>query len=201
MSDANTEIPKSLLKKMDRRTFIKIAAAFGAAAAAGVAVSYAMSSSAKGRIVIIGGGCAGISMAARLKRMLRQPNITIIDPSTLHYYQPGFTLIASGVYDKDEVYRNQSDCIPSGTNWIKDSVVAVDPDKGRVYTANQALSLGLGCEDYTAPDEPEDKPQEPAVDLTEVLAALGRIENAQTEQGKQLATLLDKLSAAGAAMM
>ena len=139
MSDTNTEIPKSLLKKMDRRTFIKIAAGFGAAAAAGVAVSYAMSSSAKGRIVIIGGGCAGISMAARLKRMLRQPNITIIDPSTLHYYQPGFTLIASGVYDKDEVYRNQSDCIPSGTNWIKDSVVAVDPDKGRAYTASHEL--------------------------------------------------------------
>lgn len=139
MSDTNTEIPKSLLKKMDRRTFIKIAAGFGAAAAAGVAVSYAMSSSAKGRIVIIGGGCAGISMAARLKRMLRQPNITIIDPSTLHYYQPGFTLIASGVYDKDEVYRNQSDCIPSGTNWIKDSVVAVDPDKGRVYTAKNGF--------------------------------------------------------------
>ena len=76
----------------------------------------------------------------------------------------------------------------------------------RATVSNKALSLGLGCEDYAAPaepekpQEPEDKPQEPAVDLTEVLATLGRIENAQTEQGKQMATLLDKLAAAGAAL-
>lgn len=46
----------------------------------------------------------------------------------------------------------------------------------------------------------EDKPQAPAVDLTEVLAALGRIESAQTEQGKQMDALLGKLAAAGAAL-
>ena len=46
----------------------------------------------------------------------------------------------------------------------------------------------------------EDKPQEPAVDLTEVLAALGRIETAQAAQGKQLVALMDKLAAAGAAL-
>lgn len=76
----------------------------------------------------------------------------------------------------------------------------------RAAVSNKALALGLGCEDYTAPEEPEepqgpeDKPQEPAVDLTEVLAALGRIESAQTEQGKQMAALLDKLAAAGAVL-
>ena len=94
----------------------------------------------------------------------------------------------------------------------------------RAAVSNKALALGLGCEDYTAPtEEPaenedtaqppepekgdgttqapaEDKPQAPAVDLTGVLAALGRIENAQTEQGKQLVALMDKLAAAGAAL-
>ena len=75
----------------------------------------------------------------------------------------------------------------------------------RATMSNKALSLGLGCEDYTAPAEPE-KPQEPAdpeqpaVDLSEVMAALGRIEAAQAAQGKQMAALLDKLTAAGAAM-
>ena len=55
----------------------------------------------------------------------------------------------------------------------------------------------------------EDAPivEPPAVDLTEVLAALGRIETAQSRietnqaaQGKQLAALQDKLIAAGAAL-
>ena len=53
----------------------------------------------------------------------------------------------------------------------------------------------------------EEKPQTPAVDLTEVLASLARIEANQATQGKQLAELLsgnnliqDKLTAAGAAL-
>lgn len=76
----------------------------------------------------------------------------------------------------------------------------------RAVVSNKALALGLGCEDYAAPEEPEkpqepeDKPQEPAVDLTEVLTALGRIESAQAAQGKQLVALMDKLAAAGAAL-
>ena len=47
----------------------------------------------------------------------------------------------------------------------------------------------------------EDKPQEPTVDLSKVMEALDRIESAQTEQGKQMAALLDKLAAAGAALL
>ena len=83
----------------------------------------------------------------------------------------------------------------------------------RATVADKALALGLGCEDYTAPaepekpQEPEDKPQEPAVDLTEVLVALERIEAAQAAQGQQLidlaagvSELTDKLTAAGAAL-
>ncbi len=77
----------------------------------------------------------------------------------------------------------------------------------RAVVSNKALALGLGCEDYTAPaepekpQEPEDKPQEPAVDLTEVLAALGRIEAAQEAQGQQLTAMMNKLAAAGAALV
>ena len=47
----------------------------------------------------------------------------------------------------------------------------------------------------------EDKPQAPAVDLTEVLAALGRIEAAQEAQGQQLTAMMNKLAAAGAALV
>lgn len=78
----------------------------------------------------------------------------------------------------------------------------------RTAISNKALALGLGCEDYEAPEEPEEKPEEPpTVDLTEVLAALRRIEATQAEQGGQLAALLsggklllDKLARAGQAL-
>lgn len=117
-----------------RRDFLKIMAAAGVFAAAGTQKANAFSSSAKGKIVIIGGGAAGISMASRLKHWLDEPDITLIDPSDRQFYQPGFTLIASGVYRPEEVWKQQAACMPSGIRWIKDSVSAVDPVWNQVST-------------------------------------------------------------------
>ncbi len=120
---------------LDRRTFLKAAASAGLLTLGGTTLqSCTTTSSAKGKIVIVGGGAAGISMAARLKRWLDQPDITLIDPSDRQYFQPGFTLIASGVYQPDDVWKKQEDCMPSGIKWVKDSVVAVDPVRNNVTT-------------------------------------------------------------------
>ena len=88
-----------LLEKagMDRRHFLKLMGMTGMLTVTGTSQIKAFSSNAKGKIVIIGGGAAGISMAARLMNWLDEPDVTLIDPSELQYYQPGFTLIASGV--------------------------------------------------------------------------------------------------------
>ena len=139
-------------KGIDRRRFLKFLAAAGLLVGAH-SEARAFSSNAKGKIVIIGGGAAGISMAARLKRWLNEPNITLIDPSDRQFYQPGFTLIASGVYQPDDVWRKQEDCIPNGIKWIKDSVVAVDPVWNQVSTRENGkipydflvLTPGLQC--------------------------------------------------------
>ena len=124
--------------EIKRRNFLKIAGLGGATALIASGAVYQMtkvSSDAKAKVVVIGGGAAGISVASRLMRWLKTPDITIIDPSDRHYYQPGFTLIAGGVYSPDEVWLNQKDCIPSGAKWIKDSVVALDPEKKNITTA------------------------------------------------------------------
>ena len=47
------------------------------------------------RIVIIGGGSAGISIAARLRRA-GQDDIALVEPSDIHYYQPLWTLVGGG---------------------------------------------------------------------------------------------------------
>ena len=123
-------------KGIDRRHFFKLMAMAGLLTAASTQKAKAFSSKAKGKIVIIGGGAAGISMAARLKSWLDKPDITLIDPSDRQFYQPGFTLIASGVYQPDDVWRKQEDCMPSDIKWIKDSVAAVDPVWNQVTTKN-----------------------------------------------------------------
>ena len=83
---------------IDRRTFLKYAATLGLLAYAGTPDAYGFSSRAKGKVLIIGGGAAGISMAARLTRWLDEPDITLIDPSDRQYFQPGFTMIAGGIF-------------------------------------------------------------------------------------------------------
>lgn len=130
------EIERLERKGFSRREFLKYAAVAGSLTFLNTQETQAFSSNAKGKIVIIGGGAAGISMAARLKKWLKEPDITLIDPSERQYYQPGFTLIASGVYSADEVWKKQEDCIPKDIKWIKEAVIAVDP------VVNQVTTLG-----------------------------------------------------------
>ena len=118
-----------------RKQFLQLMAVAGAFVALGTEKAYAAKSNARARVVIVGGGAAGISMASRLRRAVAEPDITIIDPSDKHFYQPGFTLIGGGVYGKDDVWKRQEDCMPSGVKWIKDVVTLVHPTLNRVDTA------------------------------------------------------------------
>ena len=121
---------------LTRRQFFATAGAAGAGYLLYRGVRFQMpSSDARARVVIVGGGAAGISVAARLQRALSHPDITLIDPAPTHFYQPGFTLVAAGVFDKDAVHRAQSGLVPSKVRWIQDQVVEADPDHNRVITA------------------------------------------------------------------
>jgi len=88
------------------------------------------------QVLIVGGGNAGISVAAQL--LLKQANldIGIVEPSEKHYYQPAWTLVGAGIFDSRKTVRNEKDCIPKGVNWIKDAVSAFDPDANTVKTAS-----------------------------------------------------------------
>ena len=119
---------------IDRRHFLKTMAAAGVLTLLPSNNAQAFSSKAKGKIIVVGGGAAGISMAARLQRWLDEPDITLIDPSDRQFYQPGFTLIASGVYSPKDVWKEQKNCMPKGVNWIKDYVESIDPIMNQVST-------------------------------------------------------------------
>lgn len=96
-------------------------------------------SSATGKIVIVGGGAAGLSIAARLSRALERPKITVIDPASWHYYQPGFTMIACGVFQANDVVRKESSLIPDGVTWMQDRVIELDPDHNRLRTSKNGV--------------------------------------------------------------
>ena len=85
-------------------------------------------------IVIVGGGTAGITVAAQLRRLLPKAALTVIEPSTKHYYQPLWTLVGGGVVDKAESEREQSSVIPDGVSWLRDAATGFEPEANRVLT-------------------------------------------------------------------
>ena len=89
------------------------------------------------QIVIIGAGSAGISVAAQLLNKNENLDIAIIDKAEKHYYQPLWTLVGAGVFDRTETERDQVDYIPAGATWIKDYVSTFDP-------ANNGVTLSDG---------------------------------------------------------
>lgn len=86
------------------------------------------------RIVIIGGGAAGITVAASLMRRSggKTFDITIVDPAQTHYYQPAFTLVGGGCYALDDTRRRMDGLIPKGVTWIASAATDIDPDQNRV---------------------------------------------------------------------
>ncbi len=87
------------------------------------------------QILIVGGGNAGISVAAQLLRKKDNLDIAILDPSDKHYYQPAWTLVGAGEFDINKTVREQGACMPTGTTWIKDGVSTFQPDENQITTA------------------------------------------------------------------
>lgn len=104
------------------------------------------------RFVIAGGSIGGITVAARLLRAVPDANITIIEPKTIHHYQPGYTLVAAGVYKKEDVLYDQQSLFLPGMRWVRDYVSAFEPEKNRVklgsgdFLAYDYLVVGMGVE-------------------------------------------------------
>lgn len=107
------------------------------------------------RIVIAGGSIGGLTVAARLIRAVPDANITVIEPRTEHHYQPGYTLVAAGVYEPKDVVYKQEDLFLAGVRWVRDYVERFDPEQNRLFTRGgdridyDYLVVGLGVEtDY-----------------------------------------------------
>lgn len=91
------------------------------------------------QILIIGGGNAGLSVAARLLRKRPKLDIGIIEPSEKHYYQPAWTLVGGGTFDVKATERKEGDFIPKGATWIKDAAETFEPEQNKVTCKSGAV--------------------------------------------------------------
>lgn len=88
-------------------------------------------------VLIVGGGSAGICVAARLRRA-KVTDIALIEPSDKHYYQPLWTLVGGGCAPAAESERSEASVMPKGVAWIKDAAEGIDPDNQIVTTTGGA---------------------------------------------------------------
>lgn len=139
--------------RFSRRQFLKWGVAgLASAVVAERGYDYFSESKARARIVIVGGGAAGITMAAYLSDWLRYDDITIVEPKDQHHYQPGYTLIAGGVMKPDEIVRPTRKLIPRQVKWIHETVKELHPDTQHVLTdKNKKISYDFlvlvpGCQ-------------------------------------------------------
>ena len=82
-----------------------------------------------GDIVVIGGGSAGIGLLASLLKRDPDLNITLIEPSDHHCYQPAWTLVGGGAYDLKKTRRPLADVLPNGVTWVQAAVTGLLPDE------------------------------------------------------------------------
>ncbi|CAN8187613.1 unnamed protein product [Coccothraustes coccothraustes] len=88
-------------------------------------------------VLVLGGGAGGITMSARMKRRVGAENVAVVEPSKTHYYQPLWTLVGAGAKQLAASARPMGSVMPSGVEWIKSQVIALDPDSNCVWLENE----------------------------------------------------------------
>jgi sulfide:quinone oxidoreductase len=133
----DTRSPAAAPIDPDRRRLLLGASALPVAAGLGLGLPPQTAHAAlktSARIVIAGSGLAGVAAANRLARELDGARITIVDRKEIHNYQPGYTLVATGVWPVEKVSDRNADLLPPGVEWVREMVAEFDPDTNAVVT-------------------------------------------------------------------
>ena len=137
MKELEEELVKSGISRRDALKVMGLSGAFLLGNEELEANSSLHASDVKAKILIIGGGLAGISTAARLTNSLSNPDITLVEPNNKSVsYQPGNTFIGAGIYAKKDVEYNISDFLPKGVTLIKAKAIGFDPENNKVSLSN-----------------------------------------------------------------
>jgi len=88
------------------------------------------------KLLIVGGGAGGCSMASKFASKLGKGNVAVIEPSEMHYYQPMWTLVGGGLKKMEQSGKPMGEVLPKNADWIKSSAAKFDPEKNTVTTTS-----------------------------------------------------------------
>jgi sulfide:quinone oxidoreductase len=89
------------------------------------------------QVVVLGGGVGGTLTANLLARQLgRDAHVTVVDPSGMHLYQPGFLYAALGEANGRWLARDERTLLRRDVELAVEAATLVEPDRGRVRLAH-----------------------------------------------------------------
>lgn len=88
------------------------------------------------RVVVLGGGVGGTLVANLLSKDLgREGKVTLVDPTGMHVYQPGFLYVALGQANGRWLSRDVRTLLRKDVGLIVEPAVRIDPEAGTVQLA------------------------------------------------------------------
>ena len=102
------------------------------------AVPQARSTFHSHKVVVVGGGTAGLAVSHQLLRsgQFRQNDIAVIDPAEWHHYQPGWTLVGGGLKQKEALRRREENLIDTKMRFYNSGVKTFTPNENFVTLNN-----------------------------------------------------------------
>ncbi|WP_405887238.1 NAD(P)/FAD-dependent oxidoreductase [Streptomyces sp. NBC_01136] len=90
------------------------------------------------QVLIIGGGTAGITAAARFRRA-GLTDVAVVEPARTHWYQPLWTLVGGGRAPLGITRRPEASVMPRNVRWIREAATAVGPETQTVTTTDRTI--------------------------------------------------------------
>ncbi|KAJ2552342.1 hypothetical protein EV175_003354 [Coemansia sp. RSA 1933] len=88
------------------------------------------------KLVVVGGGAAGLAVSSTLAQKLGKDEVAVIEPSKLHYQQPLFTFVGAGLKDFKDSVRPTGDVVSPDARWINQAATSIDPEDNSVTLAD-----------------------------------------------------------------
>ena len=85
------------------------------------------------KVVVLGGGVGGTLTANLLAKELgRDGTVSVVDPTGMHHYQPGYLYVALGQANGRWLVRDERTLLRRNVELVVEKSVSVDPDAGTV---------------------------------------------------------------------
>ena len=92
-------------------------------------------------LLILGGGTAGTMMANKLAPVLDEQEwqMTIVDISEKHYYQPGFLFVPFGTYSLRDTVKPRRQYLPAGVKVVISGIDHIEPGRKEVVLSDLSI--------------------------------------------------------------